>query len=161
MNYNPALTLSDSTAKSGGGISIDASGNCFWSFQDSSNVGRVDEFINCAMPGISLVLSPSIGIAAGVQLDFPGNRLLLNDTAAGRTYRIPPPYTGAPFIFPPSLRPMFLTLRVNEQRLYVADAVGRVRRYTYPGGIAQAPITTGLSGAGRVTGVSVWPPAPL
>jgi hypothetical protein len=163
LNYTPSLTLTDSTAKSGAGITIDSSGNCFWSFNDVSGMGRVDEFVNCVMPGVTLALTPVIRLAAGIQMDFPGNRMLLDDTLAPRTYRIPPPYTGAPFSFPGPLtnRPIFLTLRNNETRLYVADGSGRVRRYVYPAGGQMIPLTNGLSTTGKVTGVSVWPPAPL
>lgn len=162
LNYTPSLTLSDTTAKSGAGITIDSSGNCFWSFQDFSGAGRVDEFVNCVMPGTLVGLTTPIQLAAGIQMDFPGNRMLLDDTLAPRTYRFPPPYTGAPFSFlGPTNRPIFLTLRNNETRLYVADRSGRVRRYLYPAGGQMVPLTNGLTAAGKVTGVSVWPPAPL
>jgi hypothetical protein len=161
-NYTPSLTLTDPNARSGAGITIDSGGNCFWAFQDNSGQGRVDEFVNCVMPGVTLALNPTIKRAAGIQMDFPANRMLLDDALAPRTYRIPPPYTGVPFIFPgPTVRPLFLSLRNNETRLYVADANGRVRRYFYPGGGQMVPLTNGLSSAGKVTGVSVWPPAPL
>ena len=64
-NYNPSLTLSDSTARQGVGITIDKFGDCYWSFIDFSGLGRVDKFTGCVMPGVTLALGgPSIQFAA-------------------------------------------------------------------------------------------------
>lgn len=164
-NYNPALTLSDSTARQGWGISIDKFGNCFWSFEDVSGVGRVDKFPGCIMPGATLALGgPSITLAGGVQLDFPQNRLLAVDqlTPAIRRFN-PPSYTNVgAWVSTAGTMPVFLSLRDNEQRLYVADPLnGVVQRYKYPSGLLLAPITNGISAASTVTGVAVYPAAPL
>jgi hypothetical protein len=165
LNYNPALTLADSTARRGVGITIDRFGNCFWSFVDFSGQGRVDKFVGCSMPGATLALGgPPIKIPGGVQLDFPQNRLLLNDEAAPATRRFNPPlYNGVgAWVSTASTTPVFLSLRNNEQRLYVADQLnGVVQRYVYPSGALQPPITNSLSTTGMVTGVAVYPAAPL
>lgn len=164
-NYTPSLTLTDPNARSGMGITIDKFGDCFWSFVDNSGQGRVDRFKGCLMPAIPIALfTPVNGPPGGVQLDFPNNRLLLNDQIANRTYRIPSPWTGSPFLFPQATgaQPLFLALRNNESRLYVADgANGAVQRYKYPSAVMQGPLTNGLTAAGGVMGVTVFPPAPL
>lgn len=165
FTYNPALTLSDSSARRGVGITIDRFGACFWSFLDISGVGRVDKFPGCTMPGTTLALGgPPIKLPGGVQLDFPQNRLLFNDEGAPATRRFNPPlYNGVGgWVSTASTMPIFLSLRSNEQRLYVADQLnGVVQRYVYPGGLLQPPISNSLSSTGMVTGVAVYPAAPL
>jgi hypothetical protein len=165
-NYNPALTLSDPNARVGIGITVDRFGNCFWSFQDNSGLGRVDRFINCAMPGTQVALSTTInGPPGGIQFDFPANRMVLNTTPGSRSWRINSPWTGPPFLCAQATgeKPLYLSLRNNETRLYVADGGNaRVLRYRYPGcNLMYPPLTAGLNASGGVTGVAVWPPAPL
>lgn len=164
-NYVPALTLTDPNASNGVGITIDRFGNCFWSFMDSSGQGQVDRFVNCTMPGVTIALfTPIVGPPGGVQLDFPANRLLVNYRGANRTHRVASPWTGPGFLFPQvtGAYPYFLSLRTNETRLYVADSRnGAVQRYIYPSGTLQLPLTNGLTVAGFVSGVAVYPAAPL
>ena len=164
-NYVSALTLTDPNARSGMGITVDKFGDCFWSFLDNTGQGRVDRFVGCVMPGVTIALfTPITGAPGGVQLDFPNNRLLLDGPNANRTYRIPSPWTGSPFLFPQATgaQPAFLSLRGNEGRLYVADpGNAAVQRYTYPGAVLQVPLTNGLTSTGGVNGVAVFPPAPL
>jgi hypothetical protein len=165
LNYVPSLTLTDPNARAGFGITVDKFNNCFWSFQDNTGQGRVDRFVNCLMPGVTIALFPVInGPPGGIQFDFPANRMLLNDQTGNSTYRIPSPWTGPPFLFPQAVggSPFFLSLRNNQTRLYVADpGNAAVQRYKYPSGVMQPPLTNGLSTTGGVTGVAVYPAAPL
>ena len=66
------------------------------------------------------------------------------------------------FVSTATTQPVYLSLRNNETRLYVADqANGVVQRYKYPSGLLMAPLSNSLSTAGLVTGVAVYPAAPL
>jgi hypothetical protein len=162
LNYNPSLTLTDPNARSAAGITIDKFGNCFWDFIDTSGAGQVEEFPGCTMPGTVLSLFTPVRNPIGNQMDWPSNHLVVNDAGVSMTYRIASPYTGPPFAFGLPGFPEYLALRQNEARLYVADAKnGVVQRYKYPSGVAQPPITNGLSPSNPPIGVAVWPPAPL
>jgi hypothetical protein len=72
--------LTDPNAFEGIGIALDGSGNCYWSFNDNSGIGQVDEFTGCA--GTPTNLGITEGFAGGMAFDAAGN-LWYSDQLAG------------------------------------------------------------------------------
>jgi hypothetical protein len=72
--------LTDPNAFEGIGVAVDSNGNCFWSYNDNSGIGQIDEFAGCK--GSPTNLGLSLGFAGGVAVDQAGD-LWYSDQLAG------------------------------------------------------------------------------
>ena len=142
-NYSQGVTLTDDRAVYAAGVAFDRHGNCYWSFNDGTGVGRVDEFTGCA--GSPKDLGLSLGYATGIAFDPAGN-LLVNDEFAG-TYvcagvsSCTVKYTGF-------LQPLMLNFNENGTRFIEADGTGTVSELAYPSGAVVFKIATGTIASG-------------
>ncbi len=72
--------LTDPNAFQGIGVAIDGNGNCYWSYNDNSGVGQIDEFAGCS--GNPVNLGITLGFAGGLATD-EANNLYYVDQLAG------------------------------------------------------------------------------
>jgi hypothetical protein len=78
----PTYYLSDPAAVRGEGVAFDSSGNCYWSFVNTSGVGQIDEFPGCAKHVSPTNLMISTEYAGGLAFDSNDN-LYYTDQLAG------------------------------------------------------------------------------
>jgi hypothetical protein len=142
-NYAQIATLTDDRAVYAAGVAFDRHGNCYWSFNDATGVGRVDEFTGCA--GNPKDLGFSLGYATGIAFDQAGN-LLVNDEFAG-TYACSGlstctlKYTGF-------LQPLMLNVNEGGTRLIEVDGTGTISELAYPSGVLVFKIQAGTVASG-------------
>ena len=70
-NASGCNQLTDPNAFQGIGVAVDGSGNCYWSYNDNSGIGQIDEFAGCK--GSPTNLGLSLGFAGGLAVDQAGN----------------------------------------------------------------------------------------
>ncbi len=63
-------------------MTYDKAGNCYWSYNDNSGIGQIDEFPKCASGASPINLGLSLGFAGGIAFDGSDN-LWYSDQLAG------------------------------------------------------------------------------
>ena len=69
----PSYALSDPLAMEGIGVAFDSKGNCYWSFNNESGEGQVDEFPGCTASSTATNLNIVTGFAGGIAFDQHDN----------------------------------------------------------------------------------------
>jgi len=77
-----SYSLTDPNAFQGIGVTYDKAGNCYWSYNDNSGIGQIDEFPKCASGASPINLGLSLGFAGGIAFDGSDN-LWYSDQLSG------------------------------------------------------------------------------
>lgn len=78
---SPTRTLKDSAVKAGFGVAFDPSGNCYWSYENTSSKYAVDEFSGCK--GSPKNLNISTGSPHGIAFDGSANLYFTSPSGSG------------------------------------------------------------------------------
>jgi DNA-binding beta-propeller fold protein YncE len=68
-----SYVLSDPLAMEGAGTAFDSKGNCYWSFNNESGEGQIDEFPGCTASSVPTNLNIVTGFAGGITFDQHDN----------------------------------------------------------------------------------------
>jgi hypothetical protein len=121
---SPSYALSDPLAMEGQGVAFDSKGNCYWSFNNESGEGMIDEFPGCTASSTPTNLNIVTGFAGGIALDQHDNLWYVDQyhgvyKCAGTT--------NCKLYNKISLRPcqchdpVYMNFNASDKSLYVAD----------------------------------------
>ena len=121
---SPSYAVSDPLAMEGMGVAFDSKGNCYWSFNNESGEGMIDEFPGCTASSTPTQLNIVTGFAGGIALDQHDNLWYIDQyhgvyKCAGTT--------NCKLYSALQLRPakhdaVFMNFNATQKTLYVADA---------------------------------------
>jgi hypothetical protein len=70
---SPSYAVSDPIAMEGQGVAFDSKGNCYWSFNNESGEGMIDEFPGCTASSTPTNLNIVTGFGGGITFDQHDN----------------------------------------------------------------------------------------
>lgn len=138
------------------GVAVDQSGNVFVSYYGSSTTAIVEYaggLGGCNAAQLPIAFGPKAKLS-GMVFDSVG-RLVVCDEA-GAVDVIDPPYTSISVTLGSGwFSPRFVSIRADNTRMYVSDAIGQVQVLQYPSGTMLHTISS-ASGLHQPMGVVDW-----
>jgi sugar lactone lactonase YvrE len=146
--------LTDFLAARGIGITFDAAGDCYWSYETSGGASNIVEFKKCAGSAITAV--NNIGYAGGLAFDGSGNLWYASQLKG--IYHCTSGTTGCSLAFSGFADALFIAFDSTFTNLYVADPENNVIDQCPVAGNSCTTFYTGTSGD-EIVGVAVTPEA--